>query len=70
MAYTIRTVHVYLAEDGWRWHQKARNGRILAESGEAYSTRDKAARGARAAFNPLPPVRLRVEGVPGWDTLL
>lgn len=39
------TITVYEARDGWRWHMKAANGRIVADSGEAYSTE----RGARAA---------------------
>jgi len=34
-------VHVYKASDGWRWHLKARNGRIIADSGEAYTNRSK-----------------------------
>ena len=29
----------YRARDGWRWHLRAANGRIIAESGEAYSSR-------------------------------
>lgn len=33
------TCVVYHAEDGWRWRLVARNGRIVAESGEAYSRR-------------------------------
>lgn len=32
-------VHIYEAKDGFRWRLRARNGRIVAESGEAYSTR-------------------------------
>lgn len=35
---------LYEAEDGWRWQIKARNGRIVAESGEAYSTSGNARR--------------------------
>lgn len=27
----------YLAKDGYRWRLLARNGRIIAESGEAYT---------------------------------
>ena len=27
---------VYRAKDGWRWRLWSRNGRIVAESGEAY----------------------------------
>ena len=28
---------VYKAKDGWRWRRQARNGDIIAESGEAYT---------------------------------
>jgi uncharacterized protein YegP (UPF0339 family) len=66
---TVRTVYVYLAADGWRWRLKSRNGRILADSGEAYKKRSAAVKGAKTAFAPLPSIRLRVEGVPGWDAL-
>lgn len=34
--------HLYEAEDGYRWHLRAGNGRIIAESGEAYTTPKKA----------------------------
>lgn len=37
--------HVYKAKDGYRWRLKARNGRIIAESGEAYSSRGNATKG-------------------------
>jgi len=30
------TIVVYQAADGWRWRMKARNGRIVADSAEAY----------------------------------
>ena len=33
------TFVVYRAKDGWRWHLLARNNRIIAESGEAYTRR-------------------------------
>jgi uncharacterized protein YegP (UPF0339 family) len=29
----------YKAKDGWRWHLSAANGCVLADSGEAYSSR-------------------------------
>ena len=29
---------IYRAKDGWRWRLKASNGRIVADSGEAYAT--------------------------------
>lgn len=30
---------IWKAKDGWRWHVKARNGKIIAESGESYKRR-------------------------------
>lgn len=33
--------HIYKAKDGWRWHLRARNGRIIAESGEAYRAKSQ-----------------------------
>lgn len=35
----IYTLTVYKAADGWRWRMTARNGRTVADSGEAYKTR-------------------------------
>lgn len=47
------TLHTYKAADGWRWRLTARNGRIVADSGEAYSRRDGAERaGASLAGVP------------------
>lgn len=34
-------LHIYKAKDGFRWRLRARNGKITAESGEAYSNRSK-----------------------------
>ena len=31
------TVHIWRAKDGYRWRVLASNGRIVAESGEAYT---------------------------------
>jgi len=42
-------IKVYKAKDGWRWRAEARNGKITADSGEAY-TREAGATRARAAF--------------------
>lgn len=42
MALEIETFYIYKARDGWRWHLKARNGRIIAEGGEAYTRRQEA----------------------------
>lgn len=38
--------HIYKAKDGWRWRLKARNGKIVADSGEAYTRKTAAERGA------------------------
>ncbi len=32
-------VEIYKAKDGWRWRAKAANGKIVADSGEAYERR-------------------------------
>lgn len=39
--------NVYFAHDGWRWRLTAANGRIVADSGEAYVSQYNAARAAR-----------------------
>jgi uncharacterized protein YegP (UPF0339 family) len=36
--------HVYRARDGWRWRMLARNARIIAEWGEAFTSRRSAER--------------------------
>jgi Domain of unknown function (DUF1508) len=46
-----RMVEVYPAGDGWRWRKWAANGRIVAESGEAY-TRKSDATEAASRENP------------------
>jgi uncharacterized protein YegP (UPF0339 family) len=45
-------VEIHEAGDGWRWRVRARNGRIIAESGEAYS-REHDAHKAWARFSRL-----------------
>lgn len=50
-------VQVYEARDGFRWRSVADNGRIVAESGEAYSRFDDAERAAKA----VAPQRVRPE---------
>lgn len=37
--------YLYQAADGWRWHLKSDNGRIIADSGEAYAERSDAEHG-------------------------
>lgn len=36
-----RLAEIYRAKDGWRWRLWAKNGRIIAESGEAYRSKYK-----------------------------
>ena len=40
------TITLYRAPDGWRWRYTASNGRVLADSGQGYSRRPAAVRGA------------------------
>jgi uncharacterized protein YegP (UPF0339 family) len=40
------TITLYRAPDGWRWRYTASNGRVLADSGQGYSRRADAVRGA------------------------
>lgn len=43
-------IHVYKDKAGrWRWHQKAQNGNITADSGQSYGKRSHAVDAARAA---------------------
>lgn len=44
----VYTITVYRAADGWRWRMKAANGRVVADSGEAYTSRRGAERAAYA----------------------
>jgi uncharacterized protein YegP (UPF0339 family) len=37
-------IEIYPAKDGWRWRARMRNGRIVAESGEAYTRKADASR--------------------------
>ena len=37
-------IHIYQAADGWRWRMKSCNGRIVADSGQAYKSRRHARR--------------------------
>ena len=48
-------ITLYRAPDGWRWRYTSHNGRILADSGQGYSRRVDAVRGAwrvAGATNP------------------
>lgn len=45
---------LYEAKDGWRWRLLASNGRIQAESGEAYTRRHDAMRAIRQVRSIAP----------------
>lgn len=51
---------VYRSADGWRWRIVARNGRTIADSGEAYSRKG----GALEALQRLVAARIEVEVQP------
>jgi uncharacterized protein YegP (UPF0339 family) len=46
-------IEFYRAKDGWRWRAIAKNGRILADSGEGYRHRRDCQRGAQRATEAL-----------------
>jgi len=50
---------VYQARDGWRWRLVAANGKIIAESGEAYVSEYNAVRAAKRTkeIAPMAPVQ-------------
>lgn len=39
---------VYASKDGWRWRLVAGNGKIIADSGEAYASKRNAKRAVRS----------------------
>lgn len=41
-------ITIYRASDGWRWRARTRNGRIIADSGEAYVSKSNAENGITA----------------------
>ena len=42
--FTTTTFRIYRAGDGWRWRAVRANGRIVADSGEAYTRKASARR--------------------------
>lgn len=57
-------LHVYRAKDGIRWRARAANGRIVADSGEAYTTLVALKRGLvalRRIVGPDLPTVLRID---------
>lgn len=54
--------HIYQDKRGeWRWHLKARNGRIVADSGEGYARKGNAYRAALKMVNGAQDADLIVE---------
>lgn len=53
---------VYQSADGWRWRLVARNGRIVADSGEAYARKAGAIRACKAMQAYVLPQIVTVEG--------
>lgn len=58
---------IYGAKDGFRWRAIARNGNIVAESGEAYATKFNAGRalGSFLAAADIKTSRVTIETVKG-----
>lgn len=46
-------VEVYEAKDGWRWRLLSGNDKIIADSGEAYSTASNARRAIRKIIKEI-----------------
>lgn len=62
MAQENPIMQVYRAEDGWRWRLKARNGRIVASSGERFDSKSNAVRAAESILSLAFNAELHVEG--------
>lgn len=56
-------VEVYKSKDGWRWRIRHNNGRILADSGEAYARRTRMMRMFSRMLGDLAGERFRIEYV-------
>ena len=54
----MHTVEVWHSKDGYRWRKWARNGRMVSESGEAYTRLDDASKAAERE-NPGVPLSIR-----------
>lgn len=44
-------VIIYKAKDGWRWRIRSRNGRIMADGGEAYTRQQSAERAVKTLLD-------------------
>lgn len=55
------TMRVYRAKDGWRWRLVAPNGKVTADSGEAYKRRYDCRVAAWALATDSLPTKMEVE---------
>ena len=46
-------IEIYRAKDGHRWRLRAANGKILADSGEAYTRKSDAAKGCARTMQAM-----------------
>jgi hypothetical protein len=58
MTVEAKHVTIYKAKDGWRWHARDTNGKLVAESGEAYERQGACLSAASQLF---PHARIRVQ---------
>lgn len=56
---------VYKSRKQWRWRLKARNGKIIATSGESYTRRAGALKGVRSVTSAWSRTDLLVQGEGG-----
>lgn len=54
---------IYKAKDGWRWALKAKNGRIIADSGEAFTRKETALASVQIIKNQAASAVVDVVGV-------
>lgn len=47
-------INVFRGKDGWRWNLQAKNGRLIATSGESFHSHYNALRAARRMHALMP----------------
>lgn len=62
MTLYTHTMRVYVAADGWRWRLIAKNGKAVADSGEAYKRKRSAVDAAMSLVSAV--IRLDVQDTP------
>lgn len=63
MAMKQARFEVYKAKDGWRWALKAKNGRIIADGGEAFTRKETALASVQIIKNQAASAVVDVVGV-------